>query len=69
MDERKYILVLWPYSQLFMEHSRFDECYLMQPIRNQKFYDSAYFVPEDLFTVVQAELDKPDGLYKNFVYL
>ena len=69
MNDRKYILVLWPYSQVFMEHPRFDECYLMQPIRDQKFYDSAYFIPEDLYTAVQTELDNPDGLYKDFAYL
>ena len=61
MDDNRYILVLWPYSQLFMGHPRFDECYLLQAIRNQQHHDSAYFVPEDIYAELYAELDKLGG--------
>lgn len=62
MEETKYIMVLWPYSQLFMDHPRFDECYLVQAIRNQQHFDSAYFVPEDIYAELHEELDKYRGM-------
>lgn len=53
--EQKYILVQWPQSQLFMEHPRFDECYLVQPLEHQPQYSSAYFIPEDLYEELKVE--------------
>lgn len=49
---QKYVLVLWPYSQLVMEHPRFNECYLLQAFEQQQHYDCAYFVPEDIYDEV-----------------
>ena len=61
MEERRYIMVLWPYSQLFMDHPRFNECYLVQAFENQVYYDSAYFVPEDVYGELYAEIDLHGG--------
>jgi hypothetical protein len=44
--DNKYILVQWPFSQKFMEHSNFNKCYLVQALDDQEHFDSAYFVPE-----------------------
>ena len=52
---QKYILVEWPESQLFFEHSRFNECYLVQASDHQIQYDAAYFVPEDLYNEMLNE--------------
>lgn len=48
----KYIMVTWPQSQDFMEHERFNECYLVQALEGQEHFDSAYFVPIDLWREV-----------------
>lgn len=48
----KYVMVLWPHSQEYMDHPRFDECYLVQALDGQEHYDSAYFVPIDLYREV-----------------
>jgi hypothetical protein len=48
---KKYVMVLWHYSQKFMEHPRFNECYLVQGLEGQEHYDGAYFVPIDLYRV------------------
>ena len=39
----KYVLVVWPESQYFINHS---ECYFCN---DEKVGSSAYFVPEDLY--------------------
>jgi len=31
----KYISVYWPFSQEYMEHPRFNECYLLQAMEGQ----------------------------------
>ena len=49
---KKYILVKWPNSQEFMEHPRFNECYLVQAIEGQEGFSAAYFVPEDLYNEI-----------------
>jgi len=61
MEEGRYIMVLWPYSQLFMKHPRFNECYLVQASSEQQHYDSAYFVPEDIYAELYEELDQLGG--------
>ncbi len=48
----RYVLVKWPFSQEFMEHPRFDECYLVQALPGQEDFYSAYFIPIDLFREV-----------------
>lgn len=55
---KKYVLVLWPQSQEFMEHPRFIECYVLKALDDEDVVDLAYFVPEDLFEEVTAEEDK-----------
>lgn len=55
---KKYVLVLWPESQEFMEHPRFTECYLLQASNEQAHFDAAYFIPEDLFEEVTAVENK-----------
>lgn len=45
----KYILVLWPESQMLMEEFWFNECILYQAFDNQEHLDSAYFVPEERY--------------------
>jgi hypothetical protein len=49
-----YTLVLWPESQIFMEHPLFrQKCYLMQGIFDeQEHHDSSYFVPVWLYKEV-----------------
>ena len=49
----KYILVYWPFSQEYMEHARFDDCYLLQALDGQEHFDSAYFIPIDLYWEVK----------------
>ncbi len=45
----KYVFVGWPDCQLFMQHPRWKECYL---IAGDNAPDSSYMVPEDLFDEV-----------------
>lgn len=50
----KYLLVQWPESQHFIGHPK---CYLCQSLDwNEKEYDSAYFVPEDVYDEVMNEI-------------
>jgi len=42
---KKYVLVPWPHSQLFMDHPRFNECYVLADLDNQDVLESAHFVP------------------------
>lgn len=44
-----FVLVQWPESQIFMDHPRFNECYLLQAGPNQEYLDSAYFIPQDIY--------------------
>jgi len=53
----KYVLVKWPYSQVVMEHPRFNECYLLQAFEYQEQLDAAYFVPEDLYEELKNEIE------------
>lgn len=46
---KKYIIVIWLNSQEFMEHERFNECYLVQAIEGQEEFPAAYSVPGDLY--------------------
>jgi hypothetical protein len=55
----RYILVYWPFSQEYMEHPRFNECYLLQAMEGQEHFDSAYFVPIDLYREVNGTKDMP----------
>jgi len=55
----KYILVYWPFSQEYMEHPRFNECYLLQAMKGQEHFDSVYFVPIDLCREVNSAKDIP----------
>ncbi len=55
---KKYVVVTWPNSQELMEHERFNECYLMQPIEGQEEISAAYFVPEDLYNEVYNQIEK-----------
>ena len=43
-----------------MEHPRFDECYLVQAWEEQQHYDSAYFVPIDLYREVNNKMEYKD---------
>jgi hypothetical protein len=61
MENVRYIMVLWPESQQFMEHPRFNECYLVQALEGQEYFDSAYFIPEDIYLESNEELDKLHG--------
>src|SRR5262249_47945650 len=46
-DRMEYVLVLWPDVQALMNYAWFDaECYLLNPLEDQEYYDSAYFVPK-----------------------
>ena len=54
-------MVLWPYSQIFMDHPRFEECYLVQALSYQEHFDSAYFVPEDIYAELYEQLDQSRG--------
>jgi len=54
--EEKYLRVLWPCLQLFMEHPRFNESYLLQAFDGQQHYNAAYFVPEDLYREFRDEI-------------
>lgn len=57
MEEKKYIMVLWPYSQIFMEHPRFKECYLVQSLEGQEHLNSVYFISEDIYGEIYDELN------------
>jgi hypothetical protein len=61
MEDAKYIMVMWPFLQIFMEHPRFDECYLVQALGDQEHFDSAYFIPEDLYAELYEQLDQLRG--------
>ncbi len=44
----KYILIPWPESQDYMEQPWFrKEAILYQPMDEQEYLDSAYFIPEN----------------------
>jgi hypothetical protein len=56
-EAKKYILVLWPFSQIIMEHPRFrSDCYLLQASEDQEHFDSAYFVPEDIYETYREKI-------------
>ena len=60
---KKYIIVTWPKSQQFMEHTRFNECYLVQAIEGQEALAAAYFVPEDLYNeILITKVEVPNKL-------
>jgi hypothetical protein len=42
----KYVLFT-SLTQACMEHSRFNECYLLQALDGQRHFDSACFMPMD----------------------
>jgi len=53
-----YKLVLWPESQDFMEHERFNECILgMELEGHDEIGLSAYFIPVDLYNEVYKVSD------------
>jgi hypothetical protein len=54
----KYVLVKWANSQVYMDHPRFDECYLLVALDNQEHFDSAYFVPIDIYREVDMKLEE-----------
>jgi hypothetical protein len=39
-----------------MDHPRFNECYLVQAFDGQEHFDSAYFVPEDIYQFYKPEI-------------
>jgi hypothetical protein len=46
----KYILILWPEVQDYMEEKWFNkEAILYQATDEQEYLDSAYFIPENRF--------------------
>ena len=48
MENKNYVLVMWPQSQLLMEKDWFDECILMNDENHlEEIGSSAYFVPEE----------------------
>lgn len=50
----KYIIVQWSESQYFIDHP---QCYLMNPMEhNELQYDSAYFVPENVYNEIMSDL-------------
>lgn len=48
----KYVLVEWPEIQDYMDHPRYNECYIVTPIIGEN-YISTYVVPEDLYEEIQ----------------
>ena len=65
MNDSRYILVKWPFSQEFMEHPNFDECYLLQAFDEQEYYESAYFVPEYIYNEVNQKFEKGKPIVKH----
>jgi len=52
-NNRKYILVMWPESQMLMDNDRFNECLFIQDIEgHDKVGSSAYMCPEDLYSEI-----------------
>ena len=41
-----------------MEHPRVNECYLLRALDGQEYFDSAYFVPIDLYREINNAKDK-----------
>lgn len=59
----RYILVQWPESQYLMDHSRFDECLLVQDVEgHEEVGSSAYMCPEDLLEGVFEMTDEDKEL-------
>jgi hypothetical protein len=50
-------MVLWPYSQMLIEHNRFNECYMVHASDDQEHLDAAFFVPEDIYTEIFGNLE------------
>ena len=46
---KKYVLVEWPDCQCFMDHPRWDDCFL---IAGENAPDSSNMIPEDLYEKV-----------------
>lgn len=47
MNER-YIKVIWPEIQDYMDHPRYKECYIVQSL-DSDIIMSEYMIPEDLY--------------------
>ena len=54
----KYIIVVWPESQMLMEQDWFqDECHLINDDKGiERYGSSAYFVPEDRIKSLETTL-------------
>lgn len=50
----KYLLVLWPASQLFIG---IEDCYQVNPSINDKNLDAAMFVPEETYNKIMNGYD------------
>lgn len=68
----KYVMVVFPEIQDFMEHPRWGECIFCQAIEGHECPDSAYMIPEDLYNEVRRNLPLiefvRDNLGKVFLY-
>lgn len=68
----KYVMVVFPDVQAFMEHPRWGECIFCQAIEGHECPDSAYMIPEDLYNEVRRNLPLVefvrDNLGKVFLY-
>lgn len=46
---QRYVLAMFPDSQLFMDHDRFDECIA---VSGEDILDNSYMIPEDLYNLI-----------------
>lgn len=52
--QKKYVMVPWPECQAYMDHPRWNECYLVHAREDQQYHDSTYFIPLDLVEEVET---------------
>jgi hypothetical protein len=64
MNEKEYLLVLWPWCQELMKYDWFrKECYLLLASDDQEQFDGAYFVPKHRLEKIKDELQFMQQLY------
>ena len=62
----KYILVIWPEIQYFMESDRFHECLFVDNLDgHDEVPDSSYMVPEDLY---DSMVDSDNNIWEQTLF-
>lgn len=64
-----YVKVLWPEIQDYMDHPRYNECYMCESLgENDEPIVSVYMVPEDLYVEVQMDKYPKEIVFEGETY-